>query len=79
MKLITAFIAALTIAAPVSAYDLYPDSLNYDSPGGRGTYNQGDYTELRDNDLNRNSLYASTIRDNETGTYYDCNNLGMCN
>ena len=78
MKLISALIAALTIAAPVSANTLYPDSLNYDSLGGRGTYNSGDYTKLRDNDLNRNSLYDSTIRDNNSVNYYDCDTFGTC-
>lgn len=78
MRLFALLAASSLFAAPVSAYDLYPDSMNYDSLGGSGTYNRGEYTELRDNDLNRNSLYESTIKDNDTGDYYDCNSLGMC-
>ena len=79
MKLFALIAASSLFAAPVSAYDLNSDPFNHDPLGSTGTYNQGGDTVLRSNDITRNSIYASTIRDNRTGDLYDCNNIGMSN
>ena len=70
---------ALLIPAPeVKAETMWRDSFNHNTLGGSATYNNGDYTQLRNNDINRNSLYESTIQDRD-GNLYDCNSLGTCN
>lgn len=77
MKLFTALTAALLVAAPASAQYLYRDPVNYNPLGGRATYGYGSYTELNQNDINRNRLYDSTLKD-RNGNLYDCNSLGFC-
>ena len=62
----------------VKADTLWRDSFNHNPLGGSGTYNNGDYTELRDNDINRSTIYDSTIQD-RNGNLYDCNSIGSCN
>ena len=61
----------------VKADTLWRDSFNHNTLGGSGTYNSGDYTELRDNDINRSTIYDSTIQD-RNGNLYDCNSIGSC-
>lgn len=73
---ITALLALFV--APATAQTLYRDPFNYNPIGGSATYNNGRYTELNQNDIHRNSLYDSTIRD-RNGNLYDCNSIGTCN
>lgn len=71
-------VAFAMLPPPGNAYDLYPDRTNWDSIGGSGTYNQGDYTRLRDNDFDRDTWSEETIRDNSTGDLYDCDSWNSC-
>ena len=76
---IALFAGALTLITPAAkAETLYSDPFNHDPLGGSGTYNQGGYTQLDRNDINSSGLYDTTIRDNSTGTLYDCNSIGSC-
>ena len=84
MKLINSIAAAAVISGSffiqnpaVKADTLWRDSFNHNTLGGSGTYNSGDYTELRDNDINRSTIYDSTIQD-RNGNLYDCNSIGSC-
>ena len=77
---ITAGLIGATIAllgTTANAENLWRDGFNHNPLGGQGTYNSGDYTELHNYDLNRNSLYESTIQD-RSGNYYDCDYIGTC-
>jgi hypothetical protein len=76
---IALFGVAMTLITPAAKADtLWKDSFNHNTLGGSGTYNSGEYTQLRDNDINRSSIYESTIQDRD-GNLYDCNSIGTCN
>ena len=84
-KTLVAPVAALTLliggvvsTQEVKAETMWRDSFNHNTLGGSATYNNGEYTQLRNNDINRNSLYESTIQDRD-GNLYDCGSLGQCN
>ena len=77
IRIITITAAALLMGGTAQA-QLWEDSFNHDPLGGTSTYNNGSYTELDSWDVNSSSIYDSTIRDNSTGTYYDCDSIGMC-
>ena len=77
MKTFILAAATLLLAAPVSAEMLYSDPFNYNPLGGTNTYNNGNYTQLDQNDIKSSPLYESTIQD-RNGNLYDCNNIGSC-
>ena len=71
-------LAAILVANAASANTLWRDSINYSPYSSNGTYSQGRYESLRQNDYNRNPIYSETIRDRSTGQYLDCDNIGIC-
>ena len=77
-KILTSLVLSVPLlATPALAETLWSDP--FPNVWGETTYNNGNYTQLDPNDLNSSVLWDSTIRDNTTGEYYDCNSLGMCN
>lgn len=69
---------AVLVMGSAAQAQLWEDSFNHDPLGGSSTYNNGAYTELDENDVNGSLIWDSTIQDNSTGTYYDCDSIGMC-
>ena len=77
MKTFILAAATLLLAAPVSAELLYSDPFNYNPLGGTNTYNNGNFTQLDQNDINSSPLHESTIQDRD-GNFYDCDFIGSC-
>jgi len=71
-------ISGLITISPLSADTLYRSEMD-DGLWGRGYRGGGrSYQALPDNDIYRNTLYDETLRDDQTGEYYDCDYIGGC-
>ena len=71
-------ISGLITISPLSADTLYRSEMD-DGLWGEGYRGGGrSYQAVPDNDIYRNSLYDKTLRDDETGDYYDCDYIGGC-
>ncbi len=70
--------SGLITIPPVSADTIYRSEMD-DGIWGRGYRGGGSsYQALPDNDIHRNTLYDETLRDDQTGEYYDCDYLTGC-
>ncbi len=71
-------ISGLITISPLSADTLYRSEID-DGLWGEGYRGGGkSYQAVPDDDIYRNTLYDKTLRDDETGDYYDCDYIGGC-
>ena len=70
-------IIALNLSDGVTDFFFQAEDGIRDQPRSRGL---GDVykRQLPDNDIYRNTLYDKTLRDDQTGEFYDCDYIGGC-